>query len=60
MIELDEGLVLSGRCTWGNMVGFICEIGRATYRIRWIDGEFTTQARPDLDDEDCELLQAAE
>lgn len=59
MIQFDEGLTLCGRVTWGLNVGYIIRIDRETYRIRWLDGEETTQARPDLDDED-EILQAAE
>jgi hypothetical protein len=59
MIQFDEGLTLCGRVTWGTMAGYITRIDRETYRVRWLDGEETTQARPDLDDED-EILQAAE
>jgi hypothetical protein len=59
MIQFDEGLTLCGRVVWGLNVGYIIRIDRETYRVRWLDGEETTQARPDLDDED-EILQAAE
>ena len=53
MIKLDEedGLSLCGRVTCGFHVGFITEIGRRTYRIHWDDGSYTTQLRPDADDE---------
>lgn len=51
MIHLDDGLVRGGLCVWGTKLGWICEIGRRTYRIRWMGGEFTTQLRPDLDEE---------
>lgn len=60
MITLEDGLSLCGRCIWGMKVGYIVEVTSKTYRVRWIDGEFTTQLRPDLDDEETELLQAAE
>lgn len=60
MIELEDGLTLCGRCIWGNAVGYIVEITSRTYRIRWIDGNYTTQARPDLDDEEIEFAEAAE
>lgn len=62
MIELDEGLVRSGRVTCGFKVGFITEVGRRTYSIRWLDGETTTQLRPDLDEEvedTCALITSA-
>ena len=59
VIKFDEGLTLCGRVTWGTMAGYIIRIDRETYRVRWLDGEETTQARPDLDDE-IELQQAAE
>ena len=60
MIHLEDGLTRSGRAVWGTKVGYICEVGRRTYRIRWIDGQFTTQLRPDLDEDEIELQQAAE
>lgn len=61
MIELHEGLSLCGRVSCGEKLGWIIEVTRRTYRVRWIDGEFTTQLRPDLDDEDeIEFAQAAE
>jgi hypothetical protein len=58
MIEFDDGLVLCGRVTCGLIAGYIIRIDRETYRVRWLDGEETTQARPDLDED--EILQAAE
>jgi len=61
MIDLDDGLVLSGRCTCGNQAGYICWIGRDTYRIRWLDGEFTEQLRPEISaDEFADAEVAAE
>ncbi len=60
MIELEDGLSLCGRCIWGNAVGYIVHVGQKTYRVRWIDGNYTTQARPDLGDEEIDQLQAAE
>ena len=52
MIQFDNGLSLCGRVTWGTNAGYITEIGQRTYRVRWLDGEFTTQLRPDISDED--------
>lgn len=61
MIDLEEGLVRSGRCTCGFKVGFITEVKQRTYRIKWLDGAETEQLRPDLeDDDDDQLMQAAE
>ena len=57
MIELEDGLSLCGRCIWGTQVGYIVEVGSRTYRVRWLDGNYTTQERPDLDDE--EIIQLA-
>jgi hypothetical protein len=51
MIKLEDGLTLSGRCILGMQVGYICKIEQRTYTIRWIDGEFTTQLRPDYEEE---------
>jgi hypothetical protein len=59
MILLDEGLVLSGRATCGMNAGYISKIERRTYTIRWLDGEFTTQLRPDLEDDKFEQEEAA-
>jgi hypothetical protein len=58
---LDEGLVRNGRCAWGPFkIGFICEIGRRTFRIKWMDGNYTTHLRPDLDEDDLdEIAQRA-
>ena len=50
MITLEDGLSLCGRCILGEAVGYIISVGRRTYTIRWIDGEVSTQIRPDLDD----------
>jgi hypothetical protein len=52
MIELEEGLSLCGRCTCGNWVGWITRVDHRTYTIGWMGGEYTTQLRPDLEDED--------
>jgi len=62
MIQFDEGRpILCGRVTWGTKVGFIINITREIYRVRWLDGAETDQLRPDLDDEDeIEFQQAAE
>jgi hypothetical protein len=60
MIQFDEGLTLCGRVTWGSMAGYIIRIDRETYRVRWLDGAETTMARPDLDDEETEYVEAAE
>ena len=60
MIEFDEGLTQCGRVTCGTMAGYIIQITSRTYRVRWLDGEITEQLRPDLDDEEIELQQAAE
>jgi hypothetical protein len=49
MIELEEGLVLCGRCVCGLEVGYIIRVDRETYTISWRDGE-TTQLRPDFED----------
>jgi hypothetical protein len=59
MIEIDEqdGLSLCSRVTCGFQVGYICWIGRHTYRIRWLDGEFTEQLRPDADEMFSEAAQ---
>jgi len=51
MITLEDGLSLSGRCIWGSNVGYITRVGQRTYSIRWLDGQVTTQLRPDVDDE---------
>lgn len=51
MIKLEDGLELSGRCVWGYMVGWIHSVDRETYTIRWMDGSFTTQYRPDFGDD---------
>ena len=59
MIELEDGLTLSGRCIWGYRVGYILNVGRRTYRIRWIDGNETEQLRPDCDEEEV-FADAAE
>ena len=60
MIEFDEGRpTLCGRVTCGNQVGFITEVNRQTYRVRWLDGAETTQLRPDLDGEDEVITQLA-
>ena len=59
MIKLDDGLSLCGRCIWGTKVGYITKVQRRTYSLRGLDGEITTQLRPDWDEEN-ELLQAAE
>ncbi len=59
MIEFDEGLVPCGRVTCGLQAGYIIDIGRETYRVRWLDGAETTQLRPDCEDE-IEFQQAAE
>ena len=58
MIDLEEGLVLSGRVTCGYHAGYITEITSKTYRVRWLDGDESEQLRPDFDDQ--EALQAAE
>lgn len=59
MIVFDEGRpTLCGRVTWGTKCGFIINITRETYRVKWLDGAETEQLRPDLDDED-ELTQLA-
>lgn len=60
MIKFDDGLTLCGRVTWANNVGYIVQVTPRTYRVRWLDGEITEQLRPDLDDEEIELQQAAE
>jgi len=60
MIKFDDGLSLCARVTCGYQAGYIIEIGAKTYRVRWLDGEISTQLRPDLDCEDETLLQAAE
>ena len=61
MIELEDGLSLCGRCVWGTAVGYIVSVDRETYRVRWIDGNYTTQARPDLDeDAEIDFAEAAE
>lgn len=52
MIKLEDGLTRGGRCICGNQVGFILDVGKETYRIRWIDGNITTQIRPDLDEDE--------
>jgi hypothetical protein len=53
MIQFDEGTpTLCGRVTWGTKAGYITEINRQTYRVRWLDGAETSQLRPDLDDEE--------
>lgn len=59
MIKLEDGLELSGRCICGYAVGWISEVTRTTYSIRWMDGHTTTQLRPDLDDEDETSAEAA-
>lgn len=59
MIQLEDGLSLCGRCTWGMNAGYIIEVTRRTYRVRWLDGEITTQLRPDLDHDEIELQHAA-
>ena len=59
MIELEDGLSLSGRCIWGMKVGYIAKVGQRTYTIRWMDGQFTTQIRPDWDEEEV-FAEAAE
>jgi hypothetical protein len=51
MIELEDGLSLCGRCICGYNVGYIFKIEQRTYSIRWLDGEITTQLRPDLKDD---------
>ena len=50
MIKLEDGMSLCGRCVWGTNVGYIMKIERDTYTVRWLDGEITTQLRPDEDD----------
>jgi len=59
MIELEDGLSYCGRCVWGMNVGYIIDITRDTYRIRWLDGEVTTHLRPDEDEEDDQAQEAA-
>ncbi len=59
MIILEDGLARCGRCVWGMKVGYILGVEQRTYRIRWLDGEITTQLRPDLDEEEI-FSQAAE
>ena len=51
MIELQDGLARGGRCNCGMKIGWISSIGNRTYTICWIDGETTTQLRPDLDED---------
>jgi len=59
MIRFDEGRpTLCGRVTCGNLAGYIIDITRETYRVRWIDGEETTQLIPD--DEETTYAEAAE
>lgn len=62
MIQFDEGKpTLCGRVVWGLNVGYITNITATTFTVRWLDGEVSTQTRPDLDDEDeIEFQQAAE
>lgn len=59
MIHLEDGLSLCGRCVCGFEVGYIVSIGGRTYRIRWLDGNETTQLRPDVEIEDDQLEVAA-
>ena len=60
MINFDDGLTLCGRVTWGFKAGYIISIDRETYRVRWLDGECTTQLRPDLDDEETTYAEETE
>ena len=60
MIILEDGLTYNGRCVWGMSVGYIIDINSRTYRIRWLDRSETEQLRPDLEDEDEIMLEAAE
>lgn len=59
MIQFDEGLTTCGRVTWGTKAGYIIQITPRTYRVRWLDGAETEQLRPDLDDEDEQITEAA-
>lgn len=53
MIVFDEGVpTLCGRVTCGLKVGFIIDITRETYRVRWLDGAETEQLRPDEPEEE--------
>lgn len=61
MIQFDDGHpTLCGRVTWGLNVGWIIDITRDTYRVRWHDGAETTHYRPDDDEEEVEYLEAAQ
>ena len=51
MITLEDGLSLCGRCVLGLNVGYILKVDQRTYTIRWLDGQVTTQIRPDIEDE---------
>jgi hypothetical protein len=55
MIQFDEERpTLCGRVTWGNEVGFIIDITRDKYRVRWLDGATTTHLRPTEPDDEQE------
>lgn len=58
MITLEDGLSLCGRCVCGMQVGYIIQVDRRTYTIRWRDGD-TTQLRPDAEDEEINFHQVA-
>lgn len=62
MINFDEGRPTQcGRVTWGMNVGFILEVKRDTYRVRWLDGAETTHLRPDdVDEAEDVFSEAAE
>ena len=61
MIQFDDedGLSLNARVVCAMAVGFVTHIGQRTYTIRWLDGEMTTQLRPDISEPE-EFAQAAE
>lgn len=58
MIELEDGLSLCGRCILGHAVGYIISVGQRTYSIRWLDGEITTQLRPDCNEDEDRAADA--
>lgn len=58
MLILEDGLTLCGRCVLGYETGHIIKVDQRTYTIKWRDG-LTKQLRPDLDDEELELIAGA-
>lgn len=42
---LEEGLTMSGRCVQGFNVGWICNVTRETFRIRWLRAGTTEHKR---------------